>query len=157
MASSASTPRKVRTAPLILSAAFAITLIGCIFYLNRPVPKASQEGPASPEAKTYVSNLALSDVTMKATENFMKQEVVEIEGKIANNGPKPLASVQVYCLFYDVDGREIHRERLSILRSKNAPLRPQQSAPFRLPFDNLPDGWNQAIPKLVIAQIGFAD
>jgi hypothetical protein len=158
MASPASTPRKVRTAPLILSAIIVIALIAGLFYLNRPVPKAPQEGPASPEAKAYVSNLALSDVSMKATENFMKQQVVEIEGKIANNGPRPLASVEVYCLFYDVDGREIHRERLPIFRSKNnAPLKPKQSAPFRLPFDNLPDGWNQAVPKLVIAQITFAD
>jgi hypothetical protein len=25
-----------------------------------------------------------------------------------------------------------------------------------MPFDTLPDGWNQALPKMVIAQITFA-
>ncbi len=36
---------------------------------------------------------------MKAAENFMKQQVVEIEGKIANKGPRPLESIDVYCFF----------------------------------------------------------
>lgn len=93
---------------------------------------------------------------MKASENFMHQQVVEIEGKIANNGARPLRSVDVYCLFYGLDGRELHRERMSIVRSSTAPLKPGETRAFRLPFDSLPDGWNQAMPKMVIAQIVFA-
>jgi hypothetical protein len=157
MASSASAPKKARITPVILSAIIVIALITGLFYLSRPAPKAPQEGPASPEVKAYVPNLTLSDVSMKATENFMKQQVVEVEGKITNNGPRPLESIEVYCLFYDANGREIHRERLPIFKAKNGPLKPKQSASFRLPFDNLPDSWNQTVPKLVIAQITFAD
>ena len=102
-----------------------------------------------------VRNLALSDVSMKASENFMRQRVVEIEGKISNNGPRPLRSIDVYCLFYGVDGRELYRERVPIVPA-GAPLKPNQGRAFRLPFDSLPDGWNQAMPKMVIAQIAFA-
>jgi hypothetical protein len=86
----------------------------------------------------------------------MEQQVVEIEGKIANNGPRTLESVDVYCYFSDVNGRQIYRERVPILKSKGAPLRPHEVRSFRLPFDSLPEGWNQAMPKLVIAQITFA-
>jgi hypothetical protein len=124
--------------------------------LNRPRPVQEQNEPATPEAKAYVPNLSLSDVSMKATENFMKQRLVEIEGKIANNGPRPLRSVDVYCLFYGLDGREVHRERVPIVQTKGAALKSGETRPFRLPFDNLPDTWNQAVPRLVIAQITFA-
>ena len=36
-------------------------------------------------------------------------------------------------------------------------LKPGATKSFRMPFDTLPDGWNQAIPKMVIAQITFAN
>lgn len=93
---------------------------------------------------------------MKAAENFMKQQVVEIEGKISNHGPRKLASVDVYCLFAGADGREIHRERVPIV-ARGVPLQPNATKAFRLPFDSLPEAWNQAMPRLVIAQIVFAD
>jgi hypothetical protein len=135
----------------------AVATIAAFLYFSRLTPPpTAQQGPASAEAKAYVRNLALSDVTMQASENFMRQQVVEIQGKIANNGSRPLRSVEVYCLFYGIDGRELHRERLPIVRS-SAPLKPAETRSFRLPFDSLPDGWNQAMPKMVIAQIAFAD
>jgi hypothetical protein len=133
-----------------------VAIVAALVYLNRPTTNTAREGPASAEAKAYVRNLQLSDVSMKASENFMRQQVVEITGKIANNGPRELESVDVHCLFYGVDGREIHRERVPIVRSSTAPLKPGEVRAFRLPFDSLPDGWNQAMPKMVIAQITFA-
>jgi len=152
-----STLGKKPIAPVIVAAVLVvIAAIAGLVYVNRPVAKSRQPGPASSEAKAYVPNLALSDVSMNASENFMRQQVVEIQGKIANNGPRPLRSVDVYCLFYGVDGRELHRERMPIVRTATAPLKPNETRPFRLPFDSLPDGWNQAMPKMVIAQIAFA-
>jgi hypothetical protein len=125
-------------------------------FLSRPAPQTGAQ-QASAEAKAYLPNLALSDVSMQASENFMKQQVVEVKGDIANNGPRTLRSIEVYCIFSDTSGHEIHRERLPIVSAKEAPLRSGEKRPFRLPFDALPDGWNQAMPRLVIAQIRFAD
>jgi hypothetical protein len=142
---------------LVLSGAFVVLAVVLIsFYLQRPSPEKAQNGPASAEAKSYVSNLVLSDVSMKAAENFMQQQVVDIEGRITNNGPRAIESVDVYCLFRGMDGREIYRERVPIVRPKAAPVKPKETRPFRLAFDELPDGWNQSMPTLVIAQISFA-
>jgi len=151
-----STLGKKPIAPLVVAAvAVVLAIAAAAMYLTRPASTATANEPASADAKAYVQNLALSDVRMQASENFMRQQVVEIQGKIANNGPRPLKSVDVYCLFYGVDGREIYRERVPIVRSA-APLKPNEIRSFRLPFDSLPDGWNQAMPKMVIAQITFA-
>jgi hypothetical protein len=156
MVSSAVPRNKLPLASILSGAVVLLALAAGFLYLEKPRTYTVQNGRASAESRAYVSNLALSDVRMHASENFMKQQVVEMEGKIANNGPRAVKSVDVYCLFRAVDGYEIYRERVPILRSKTVPVRPNESRPFRLAFDNLPDGWNQAMPNLVIAQITFA-
>lgn len=145
--------------PLTFVVGGAVVLIAIVtvfFFGLRAGPEQAQSGRASAEARAYVSNLVLSDVSMKAAENFMKQQVVEIEGSITNSGPRPVESVDVYCLFRGVDGHEMYRERVPIVRPKAAALKPKETRPFRLAFDQLPDGWNQGMPTLVIAQISFA-
>jgi hypothetical protein len=141
---------------IVLCALFAAALVAGVVYLSRAPVRPAMNGPASAEAKAYLPNLALSNVKMQASENFMQQQVVEITGRITNNGPRPLESVEVYCVFDGVNGREIYRERQAIVSSKAGPLEPGQTRAFRLPFDSLPDGWNQALPHLVIASIQFA-
>lgn len=143
--------------PLIVTVGIVVVLAVAAFaYLRGSRPATAESTPASTDAKAYVANLALSDVTMKASESLVGQQVVEVEGRIANNGTRTLRGVDVYCLFYGVDGREVYRERVPIVTT-GVPLRPHQIRAFRLPFDHLPDGWNQAVPKMVIAQILFAD
>lgn len=144
--------RKIPVSAFIIAAIVVVVLGAGTFYLRRPAAAVSDDGAATAEAKAYLVNLALSDVTMQATENFMKQQVVEVQGKIANHGPRKLASIEVYCLFYGVDGKEAYRERLAIVQG----LAPNETRAFRLPFDSLPENWNQAMPKLVIAKISFA-
>jgi hypothetical protein len=155
MAKPNSTDNRIPRGLLIGAAATVVLLAGILLYLSRPVPNRSAPAVSS-EAKGYVSKLSLSDVSMQATENFMKQRVVEIEGKIGNGGDRELRGIDVFCLFYDVGGREIYRERVSVLNRKGPPLPPGQTRAFRLPFDTLPEGWNQVMPRLVIAGIDFA-
>jgi hypothetical protein len=134
-------------------------LVAGVVYFNLPVQKPAGGGAASQEAKAYLANLALSDVTMQASENLMNQKVVEILGSISNNGPRELKSIDLYCLFYGVDGRMLYRERLRIVGGADTrgSLKPSATKSFRMPFDSLPEGWNQALPKMVIAQITFVN
>lgn len=147
--------RKLPLLPISIGAIVALVLVAGLIYLNRPARRAP-EPQATSEAKAYLSNLSLKDVTMKASENFMNQQVVEIEGAIGNNGGRPLRLIDVYCLFYGVDGREVHRERVAVIPSTGPALKPGETRRFRLPFDDLPSTWNQALPRMVIAQINFA-
>ncbi|MSV35000.1 MAG: hypothetical protein EXQ47_05300 [Bryobacterales bacterium] len=110
----------------------------------------------TPEAKAYVRNLQLSDVEMKASENYFKQTVVEISGKIANAGDRPLASIEIYCIFHDPYGQLVLRQRLPIVGGRVGGLKPGEMKSFRLPFDDLPQSWNQAMPQLVIAAVKFS-
>jgi hypothetical protein len=156
MPSSASKKPSVSYLPIAIGLVSLIILVTALLYLNHSRSSGGSDEQASAEAKAYVQNLELSDVKMQAAENFMQQQVVEVSGKITNRGGRPLDSIDVYCLFYGVDRRMVHRERVSIVRASGKPLAPNETRSFRLPFDALPADWNQAVPHLVVAQIKFA-
>ena len=128
-------------------------------YLNR----LSQQAPPAPPpltgaARAYIHDgfLKITNSNMQAHESYLKQEVVEITGNIANTGNRVLGSVQIFCVFYDAYGQVFLRERVAIVSRKMQKLAPGESKPFRLAFDNVPESWNQAMPQMVIAAIDFA-
>ena len=143
--------------PLYYVAAVVILLAaagwGYMQYLDR---HGSGDIPLTAEARAYTRNLQLSDVEMKASENYFQQAVVEIEGKIANTGDRPLDTVEIYCVFRDPYGQLVLRRRLAIVSVRMGGLKPGETKSFRLPFDDLPVSWNQAMPQLVIAGVKFS-
>ena len=128
------------------------------FYL---LDRAAKKGPPAPppltgDARAYVRSLQLLDVNMDAHESYLKQAVVEISGKIGNNGGRVLQLVEINCVFYDAYGQVVLRERVPIVSRKMGSLAPGEIKNFRLAFDNIPESWNQAMPQMVIANIVFA-
>jgi hypothetical protein len=112
----------------------------------------------SAEARSYTKFLGLADFSMKASDSFMQSTLVELTGKITNKGDRKLKVVEIHCVFYDPSMQyAVHRERVAIVRTKDGPLLPGQTRTFRLPFDAIPNTWNQATPQMVIAHIEFAD
>jgi len=95
-------------------------------------------------------------VQMAAHESYLKQQVVEITGKIGNTGNRVIETAEIYCVFYDAYAQVILRERVPIVSKKMGKLAPGETKDFRLPFDNIPESWNQALPQIVIARIEFA-
>src|ERR1700757_361653 len=91
------TRTKVPVAVLVAGVLVILAVIAAGVYLTRRPSTVLTQVTASAEAKAYLPYLPLSDVSMKATENFMKQQVVEVEGKISNKGPRTIESVSVYC------------------------------------------------------------
>jgi len=117
---------------------------------------ASEPRPVlTAEARGYLKNLALSEVQMQANESYMQQAVVEIVGKIGNNGDRVVKLVEINCVFHDVYGLVVLRERVAIAGRKAGELRPGATKNFRLAFDSIPGSWNKQMPDLVIAQILF--
>jgi hypothetical protein len=136
-------------APVVLIVVLALVAIGAgvALYLNWLWSRQQTAPPALTEdARFYVRNgfLQLSEVEMNAKENFAQQTLVEITGKIANAGNR---NVQY--------GQVVLRERLPIVGARLGGLKPGETKAFRLPFDALPQSWNQTLPQLVIARIVF--
>jgi flagellar basal body-associated protein FliL len=142
---------------LIVTVLVAVAGAAIWYYLLRPGAGAPpQPAPLTAEARAYVRNLGLAGVQMKARESMMGGTLVEITGKITNNGGRNLARVELNCVFYDAMNQVVLRERVPIVRGRDGVgLKPGETRDFRLPFDNIPESWNQALPQLVIAAIDF--
>ena len=141
---------------LIIVAAVLVVGAGAFFWLDYASKHQVTQGPVlTTEAKEYLKNLALSEVQMQAAESYLKQAVVEIGGKIGNNGDKVVKLVEINCVFRDAYGQVVLRERMTIAGRKSGDLRPGETKVFRLAFDSIPDSWNKQMPDLVIAQILF--
>jgi hypothetical protein len=141
------------SAPLIIVFMIALAVVGIWWYWTSQPREAPAPPALTAEAKAYVRNLKLSEVGMKATANYAGATVLEIEGKITNAGDRPLQRVELSCVFYDAYGQVVLRERVAIVRS---PIQPGETKSFRLPFEGLPESWNQMMPQLVIAHIAFS-
>jgi hypothetical protein len=136
-------------------AALCLSGAALFLYLQHTPRLATKALPLSPEAKAYVSSLRLSDVSMKATQNYALQTLVEIEGKIGNAGERPLEAVEIYCYFYNSYGEMVFRPRVAIVTPRMGGLKPGETKTFRLPFDEIPPSWNQTMPQMVIAGVRF--
>ncbi len=139
--------------PILLGSLMAVGL-GALVVLY-PKPKPAAQPVLTAEAKGYLAKLALSDVNMQAADSTLKLSLLEITGKIANNGSRSIDQVQVTCVFHEPNLQIIKRERVTVIGSRNGPLEPGATKSFRLNFDDVPDAWNQTLPDLVIAQILF--
>ena len=146
---------KISPAGIVIGLA-GILILGVFGWLTfGPNPAPPPPPRLTQEARNYLSNLALSNVHMQAAENYVNARLIEILGEISNKGSRTVKVAEVTCVFSDYSGIEIARERAMIVGGRTGPLAPRETKSFRLPFDTIPESWNQATPALIIAQIQF--
>ncbi|MGH9632771.1 MAG: FxLYD domain-containing protein [Bryobacteraceae bacterium] len=156
MASSAGNLRDDRSSfviPLVVIIAL-IPILGAVWWFWGRNAGTEQPTVLTAEAKAYVASLKLADVNMKATANYVGATVVEVTGQITNAGERTLELIELNCVFYDPYNTVVKRERVPIVRST---LKPGETQSFRLPFEEIPESWNQSLPQLVIANIVFVE
>jgi hypothetical protein len=146
---------KISPAGIVIGLA-AILIFGAFGWLTfGPKPAPPPPAVLTQEAKAYLPNLVLTNVRMQAAESYVQSRLVEILGDISNKGNRTLKVVEVICVFKNYAGQEIARERAVVVGARGGSLGPGETKSFRLPFDTIPEAWNQALPSLVIAQIQF--
>jgi hypothetical protein len=143
---------------LVIIGVVALTGATLGWFLYQRGPRTPPQPELTEQARSYLPYLALSDDTgMDAAEDALGQTLLEITGAITNNGDRVCADIQVNVVFRDPYNNEVDRQRATIVGSRTGPLRPGETQSFRLAFDNISEGWNQAFPSLFISQITFAD
>lgn len=142
---------------LLLATGLALVLLGGLaaFFFFRS--GGEDLGTLTAEAEAYMNQLQLTEVNMEAADSFMQSTLVEITGRITNNGNRAVRLVEVNCIFTNPYGERLLRERVQLVRRRGPPLAPAESRTFRLAFDTIPEGWNQALPYFAIARIEFAE
>lgn len=143
--------------PILIAAAIFAALAAFAYYQWKLDTEAVPlEAVLTDEARDYLESLDLHDVQMSAIESALGHTLVEITGVIGNLGEKSIRSVKLNCVFYEINGIELDRVPTAIVRP-NVGLPPGGQQEFRLAFDAIPDGWNQTMPNLFIAEIVFGE
>lgn len=147
--------RSSKTVPLLVVAALAGGIgAGAYFYWQDRSARTPAPIILTEEARAYLPSLDLGGVEMSGKENALGQTLVEITGQIANQGDRQIRSIRLNCVFFDINGIELHRALSTIVPARTG-LAPGTEQGFRLAFDDIPDGWNQVMPSLYIAEIVF--
>lgn len=157
MVESKTAPKQASIPPMAVVIGLVLVLgLGGFLFLERAAKKPPPAPPPlTGDARAYARNLKLTNVEMKAHESYLKQSVVEIVGNIQNVGDRIVKTVEINCVFYDSYGQVVLRKRVPIVSAKIGAVAPEQIKPFRLPFDDIPESWNQMMPQLVMAAIEF--
>ena len=114
----------------------AVILIG-LYLLSRRQERPTLPPPTQ-EDIAYAAQLELSDLRLTAEENFLGQQVVYLDGKIANRGEKTLRGLNLRLFFRDSMNQVVLRENHPVVDSRSAPLGPGQAREFQLRFYPLP-------------------
>lgn len=149
--------KEASKAPLmpILIGVLAVAAAGAALFFLQQAGQGGSDAALTDAARAYLPNLDLNNVAMEAREDALGQTLLEITGEITNLGESEVAVVEANCVFRDVDGTEIERQRAALVSERSDALSPGGTQTFRMAFDNVPEGWNQIVPDLYIAQIRF--
>lgn len=141
----------------ILIGVLAVAAAGAVLFYLQQAGQGDSDAVLTDAARAYLPNLDLSNVAMEARDDALGQTLLEITGEITNLGEREVVVVEANCVFRDVSGTELERQRSALVSERTGALSPGDTQTFRMAFDSVPEGWNQIVPDLFIAQIRFGE
>lgn len=147
---------KMRLMPILIGV-LAVAAAGAALVYLQQAGQGDAEAVLTDVARAYLPNLDLNNVAMEARDDALGQTLLEITGEITNLGESEVVVVEANCVFRDVDGTELVRQRSALVGERTGALSPGDTQTFRMAFDSVPEGWNQIVPDLYIAQIRFGE
>ncbi len=156
-------PEKSETPWVPIGIGVAIMVIAIVALVVFTRSKPAGPGGVDP----YAAKLAVSDLKMSAAENFVGGTVSYLEGKITNQGDKPVTGASLDVTFRNSLGEVVQKETMPVraLQSHSvtgtpemfdlrmAPLQPGKTIDFRLTFEHISDDWNREYPALKFVSV----
>ncbi len=147
--------------PIIIGAVIMAVAVVALVVFTRSKP--ASEGGVDP----YAAKLAISDLKMSAAENFVGGTVSYLEGKITNNGDKPVVGASLDVTFRNALGEVVQKETMPVRALQShavtgtpemfdlrlAPLQPGKTIDFRLTFEHISNDWNHEYPQVKVASV----
>ena len=144
---------------VIAGAVFCAAVLAGLFLLIRTQSNPAGPPPITPELEAYLPHLAVGELRMSAEENFLGQQVVYLDGQIANRGDRIVRQLAVRVYFRDSLNQVILREDRDVIspgrtgRPGATPLASGETREFRLLFDHIPDSWNRQLPQFQLVSM----
>lgn len=138
-------------------------LLAAIIYFMPRTPKTPPGKPGAevPQQPTG-EQVQLEGLRMVKSPNG---GALSIQGMISNRGTQTINGIAMDAVFHDQNGGIVGSQRVPVMGLKaqgnqfqvdnltNDPLKPNDTRPFRITVDSVPQGWNQQMPELKIATV----
>lgn len=151
--------------PIIAAALIVLAIaIGLVLFYEHG-KSAPAVTPISAALDPYAGNLTISNLHMSESANLAGGKVTYIDGSIANTGSRTVTGITVQVLFRDPAHEVAQNETqaLNLIRTREpyidvepvsaAPLKPGDSADFRLIFDTIAQDWDGAFPEIRVIHV----
>lgn len=128
-----------------------LALAGCSSRRNGKLP------PPTAEETAYLPNIQITGARVTAAENFLQHTVVTLHARITNKGNRTVRYLEVSVDFSNYSGQtDLHKQKEPI--NPNTPaLKPGETQTVKLSFDQPPEDWNQAPPKITPVRVVLAN
>lgn len=140
----------LRNSLVALAIAFAIAgLTGCSSQQPRKFV-------STPEERAYLQNIQVTPGRVEAAQNFLGHTVTTFHSTVTNKGNKTVVYVEIRLTFMSIDGKPLEDKRAYPVSGNTLPLKPGQTEPFQVSFDQVPAAWNQAPPNITLVRLVLA-
>lgn len=147
----------------LIALAIAVALLIVTLWLSPGINRASTK-----EANTasQAAQLRLSAISL-APQEANDQANVDVYGQVSNSGARPITSAIISAVFKDKNGAPVltqqkPMERVDLEKKEKTldekdflddPLKPGQTAGFRVSYTEIPQNWNHQPPELSVLQV----
>jgi len=144
-----------RRLPALAAAAsivFAIsTMAGC-----GGSPKQTAKSSPTAEEAAYLKKVQVTPGRVEAAQNFLQHTVTTIHGTVTNNGKKTILYLQISLTFSDIEGKPVEQKTAAPVSGNTLALKPGETRPFKVSYDEVPAMWNQAPPQMTPKRLVLA-
>ncbi len=142
---------RIRHLVAAASVAFAAaSLAGC------SGTRQTANSPPTQDERAYLQDLQFTKGRVEAATNFLGHTVTTFHSEVTNKGKKTVLYIEVNLTFYDIDGKAVEQRKAYPVGGATLPLKPGETRPFQVSFDQVPDLWNQAPPKVTPVRVVLA-
>ena len=145
-----------RPLPALAAAASIALAVAILAGCGGGPPKQGATSAHTPEEAAYLQNIRVTPGRAEAAQNFLKHTVTTVHGTVTNNGGKAVRYLEISLTFSDIEGKPIQQKTAAPISGNTPPLKPGETRPFELSFDQVPAMWNQAVPRMVPVRVKLA-
>ena len=138
-----------------ISAVIAGSLAGIAWWMHLRATRPVTRPPLSQEARNYLPHLVVTGARMSAAETGLGSTQTYLDARIANRGARAVREVDLSLAFADLLNQVVMRRTAHPVKASDPPLKPGESRPFRVVFEEMPPEWNQAPPAMTPVYVAF--
>jgi hypothetical protein len=136
-------------AGLVVIAIIAGIIVLITHFIKTPQQVVDAPLPFGAAEQAYAPQIHFQDLRLSQSNNLLNQQFTYVAGIVSNEGPRPVAAIEVLVEFHDQFKQVILKDTLRPIHRSDTPLNVAEKREFNLAIDQgLPSTWDQQYPSI---------